>query len=75
VLVEGGPKVLGSLADAQAIDEVWAFIAPTIIGGAASPSPIAGAGIAALASAASIEVEHVDHPGGDLLVRGVVRRA
>jgi diaminohydroxyphosphoribosylaminopyrimidine deaminase/5-amino-6-(5-phosphoribosylamino)uracil reductase len=75
VLVEGGPTVLGSLADGQAIDEVWAFIAPTIIGGAASPSPIAGAGIAALASAASIEVEHVDHPGGDLLVRGVVRRA
>jgi diaminohydroxyphosphoribosylaminopyrimidine deaminase / 5-amino-6-(5-phosphoribosylamino)uracil reductase len=75
VLVEGGPTVLGSLADAQAIDEVWAFIAPTIISGAASPPPIAGAGIASLASAASIEVEHVDHPGGDLLVRGVVRRA
>ena len=75
VLVEGGPTVLGNLADAQAIDEVWAFVAPTIIGGARSPAPIAGAGIALLASAAAIEVEHVDHPGGDLLVRGVVRRA
>jgi diaminohydroxyphosphoribosylaminopyrimidine deaminase/5-amino-6-(5-phosphoribosylamino)uracil reductase len=75
VLVEGGPTVLGSLADAQAIDEVWAFIAPTIIGGARSPSPIAGAGIASLASAAAIEIEHTEHPGGDLLVRGVVRRA
>ena len=74
VLVEGGPTVLGSLADAQAIDEVWAFVAPTIIGGARSPAPIAGAGIASLASAAAIEVEHVDHPGGDLLVRGVARR-
>ena len=75
VLIEGGPTVLGSLADAQAIDEVWAFIAPTIIGGAAAPSPIGGAGIASLATAASIEIEHVEQPGGDLFVRGVVRRA
>jgi len=74
VLVEGGPTVLGSLADAHAIDEVWAFIAPTIIGGAASPSPIAGTGIATLASAAAIEIEHTDHAGGDLFLRGVVRR-
>jgi diaminohydroxyphosphoribosylaminopyrimidine deaminase/5-amino-6-(5-phosphoribosylamino)uracil reductase len=74
VLVEGGPTVLGSLADAQAIDEVWTFIAPTIIGGAAAPSPIAGIGIASLASAASIEVEQTDHPGGDLFIRGAVRR-
>jgi len=75
VLIEGGPTVLGSLADAQAIDEVWAFIAPTIIGGAAAPLPIAGVGIASLASASAIEVEQVDHPGDDLFVRGVVRRA
>jgi len=74
VLVEGGPTVLGSLADAQAIDEVWAFIAPSIIGGAAAPSPVAGMGIASLASAVSIEIEHTEHLGGDLFVRGMVRR-
>jgi diaminohydroxyphosphoribosylaminopyrimidine deaminase/5-amino-6-(5-phosphoribosylamino)uracil reductase len=74
VLVEGGPTVLGSLADAQTIDEVWAFIAPTIIGGEAAPAPVGGAGISLLAAAASIAIEHVSRPGGDLLVRGVVRR-
>jgi diaminohydroxyphosphoribosylaminopyrimidine deaminase/5-amino-6-(5-phosphoribosylamino)uracil reductase len=74
VLVEGGPTVLGSLADASLVDEVWAFIAPTIIGGAESPSPIAGTGIATLASATAIEIEHTDHPGGDLFIRGMVRR-
>jgi len=74
VLIEGGPTVLGSLADANLIDEVWAFIAPTIIGGTAAPSPIAGTGIATLASAAAIEIEHTEHPGGDLFIRGVVRR-
>ena len=72
--MEGGPTVLGSLADAHAIDEVWAFIAPTIIGGTAAPSPIAGTGIATLVSAAAIEIEHTEHPGGDLFIRGVVRR-
>jgi len=75
VLVEGGPTVLGSLADAHAIDEVWAFVAPTIIGGATAPAPIAGTGIGSLASAAAIEIEHTENPGGDLFVRGVVRRA
>ena len=74
VLVEGGPTVLGSLADARAIDEVWAFLAPTIIGGTTSPAPIGGAGVAALASAAALDIEHVDRPGGDLLVRGIIRR-
>ncbi|MFM8708663.1 MAG: RibD family protein, partial [Planctomycetia bacterium] len=74
VLVEGGPTVLGSLTDAQAIDEVWAFLAPTLIGGAASPAPIAGTGSAALATAAALEIEHVDRPGGDLLIRGIIRR-
>ena len=75
VLVEGGPTVLGSLSDAGAIDEVWAFIAPKVIGGATAPSPIAGAGIQALASAAAIEIEHSESIGGDLFIRGVVRRA
>lgn len=74
VLVEGGPTVLGGLADAGKIDEVWAFIAPTLIGGAAAPGPVAGTGITALARAASIEIEETDRPGGDWLVRGIVKR-
>ena len=71
LLVEGGPTVLGSLADLRSIDEVWAFIAPRLIGGAAAPSPVDGSGIVALATAPAIDVEHVSRPGGDLFVRGV----
>jgi diaminohydroxyphosphoribosylaminopyrimidine deaminase/5-amino-6-(5-phosphoribosylamino)uracil reductase len=74
VLVEGGPGILGSLADAALIDEVWAFIAPRLIGGREAPGPVEGAGIARLANAAQIDVEQIDHLGGDLLVRGLVRR-
>ena len=74
LLVEGGPTVLGSLADAGLIDEVWAFIAPLVIGGTAAPSPVGGTGIASLASATALDIEAVDRPGDDLLVRGIVRR-
>lgn len=74
VLVEGGPTVLGELAEAAAIDEVWAFIAPTIIGGATAPGPVAGAGVTSIARAASIEIEHTASVGGDCFLRGVVRR-
>jgi diaminohydroxyphosphoribosylaminopyrimidine deaminase/5-amino-6-(5-phosphoribosylamino)uracil reductase len=75
VLVEGGPTVLGSLADAELVDEIWAFIAPIIIGGAAAAAPVAGRGIAALARAAAIETEHTESIDGDLFVRGIVRRS
>jgi len=74
LLAEGGPTVLGVLADADLIDEVWAFVAPRIIGGDASRAPVGGRGFARLASAATLDVEGVERPGGDLLVRGVVRR-
>lgn len=74
VLVEGGPGILGGLADAALIDEVWAFIAPRLIGGREASGPVEGAGIARLADAAQIDVEQIDHLGGDLLVRGLVRR-
>lgn len=74
VLVEGGSSVLGSLFDRGAADEVWAFIAPKIIGGAAAPAPVGGRGIAGMADAAAIEIEEVSRPGGDLFVRGIVTR-
>ncbi len=75
ILVEGGSGVLGSLLDRGAADEVWAFIAPKIIGGAAAPAPVGGRGIAGMADAAGLEIEEVSRPGGDLFVRGLVLKA
>jgi diaminohydroxyphosphoribosylaminopyrimidine deaminase/5-amino-6-(5-phosphoribosylamino)uracil reductase len=74
LLAEGGPTVLGGLADARLIDEVWAFIAPTIIGGVTAPAAVAGDGVERIVSTTGLDVESVDRPGGDVLVRGVVRR-
>jgi len=68
LLVEGGATVLGGLLDARLIDEVWCFIAATLVGGEA-PAAIGGRGISRLAEAALLEVTSIERPGGDLLVR------
>lgn len=69
VLVEGGAQVLGALLDAGEIDEVHAFIAPKLIGGA-GPAPLAGQGIARMADARVLQDVVVFQLGNDLYVRG-----
>ncbi|MFY7953870.1 MAG: bifunctional diaminohydroxyphosphoribosylaminopyrimidine deaminase/5-amino-6-(5-phosphoribosylamino)uracil reductase RibD [Armatimonadaceae bacterium] len=44
VLVEGGAGVLGSFLDADAIDEVHAYVAPVLFGGDSGLSPVGGCG-------------------------------
>jgi diaminohydroxyphosphoribosylaminopyrimidine deaminase/5-amino-6-(5-phosphoribosylamino)uracil reductase len=63
VLVEGGPTVLATLFAAGLADEVWRFTA----GGAAAPTrePL---------PVPPLDVEDTSRPGGDTLVRGLVRR-
>ena len=74
VMVEGGAEVLGSFFDAGLVDEVWAFIAPVIIGGAGK-TPVAGLGSAILANAFRLKDTETEHFGQDILVRGFVERA
>jgi diaminohydroxyphosphoribosylaminopyrimidine deaminase/5-amino-6-(5-phosphoribosylamino)uracil reductase len=73
VLVEGGSGLLGNLFDAGQIDEVHAFIAPKLIGGGQSPSPIGGAGLANMASAWELDEPVIETIGPDVYVHGVVR--
>jgi diaminohydroxyphosphoribosylaminopyrimidine deaminase/5-amino-6-(5-phosphoribosylamino)uracil reductase len=70
VLVEGGAATLGSFFDARLVDEVWAFIAPIVIGGGASAA--AGAGVSRIADAFSLDDVEVERLGRDLVVRGRV---
>jgi diaminohydroxyphosphoribosylaminopyrimidine deaminase/5-amino-6-(5-phosphoribosylamino)uracil reductase len=42
VLVEGGPKVLGSLFEAGLVDQVECYIAPKILGEGGGMRPVAG---------------------------------
>lgn len=72
VLLEGGASVHGVFRDAGLLDEVWCFIAPTLIGGQQARSTFAGIGSDTLSDATSLSDIHVETHGKDLLVRGCV---
>ncbi len=69
VLVEGGGAVLGSFFDADQVDEVHAFVAPKLFGGASARSPLAGQGRPRIADAGRFEVSEVLRLGDDCLIR------
>ena len=72
VLVEGGSKLLGTLFDMRAVDEVHVFIAPKIAGGAAAPSPAGGVGIERMADALKLADITIEELEGDVYVHGRV---
>jgi len=74
VLVEGGGRVLGSLADLGEIDEVHAFLAPLVFGGVDAPGPLAGLGVGDVASALRLDQPQFASVGVDVYVHGRVVR-
>ena len=72
VLVEGGGRLLGALFDARLVDEVHAFIAPKLVGGAAAPSPWQGHGAAKIADALRLEGTAWRKVGDDWYVTGFI---
>ena len=71
VMVEGGGESLGAFFDGDLVDEVWAFIAPVIIGGPGK-APVSGAGAASLEDAFRLRDVETEVLGGDILMRGRV---
>lgn len=74
LLIEGGSTVLGAFFDAGLVNELWAFIAPLIIGGQTAPGAVGGSGAAALPDAWRLQDAIVEKVGQDLLVHGRVLR-
>lgn len=72
LLVEGGGQTLGSFFEANLVNEVWAFIAPLIIGGQTAPGPVGGFGPATLAEAFHLRQTMIETIDGDFLIRGIV---
>ena len=73
VLVEGGSRLLGTLFEMRAIDEVHVFLAPKLAGGAAAPSPVGGAGIDRMADALQLADISIEELEGDVHIHGRVR--
>ncbi len=74
VLVEGGGKLLGSLFDAGEVDEVHAFVAPQIVGGAAAGTPVAGRGVELMSHALRLKDATIEQVGSDAYIHGRVQR-
>ena len=72
VLVEGGGGVLGSLLDLDDVDEVHAYLAPKLIGGASSSSPVAGIGIEKMSEALQLKDIEITQLGEDIRICGYV---
>jgi diaminohydroxyphosphoribosylaminopyrimidine deaminase/5-amino-6-(5-phosphoribosylamino)uracil reductase len=70
ILVEGGSRLVGTLFDMRAVDEVHVFIAPKLAGGADAPNPIAGHGIECMATALRLADIHIEELEGDVYIHG-----
>ena len=67
VLLEGGPHLAASFLDAGLVDEVLAYVAPTLLG--AGPSALAGGQVSTLADAHRAELVEVSRLGPDVRLR------
>ncbi|MEX6632385.1 bifunctional diaminohydroxyphosphoribosylaminopyrimidine deaminase/5-amino-6-(5-phosphoribosylamino)uracil reductase RibD [Hyphococcus lacteus] len=74
MLVEGGSTVMGSFFDQSLVDEVWAYLALSLILGGKSKVAIGGEGPVKLDVAIRLDGVTTEHVGEELLVRGRIRR-
>lgn len=73
ILLEGGSGLNWSALSCGIVNEVQAYIAPKIFGGAAAKSPVAGIGAALPDDAVRLEDAAVEQVGEDFLVRARVK--
>jgi diaminohydroxyphosphoribosylaminopyrimidine deaminase/5-amino-6-(5-phosphoribosylamino)uracil reductase len=66
VLLEGGPTLAGAFVEAHCVDEVIAYLAPTLLG--AGPSALGHAGIETIGEAVTLDVDTVTRLGEDLKI-------
>ncbi len=72
LLVEGGSELLGECLASGVANEVAAFVAPRLAGGATAPGALAGPGILKLAETPRLESPKVRRLGEDVLITGVI---
>lgn len=72
VLIEGGGSINASALKAGIVDKVYAYIAPKIIGGKGSLTPVTGQGIEYMKDAINLTDINVDKIGKDYVVVGYI---
>jgi diaminohydroxyphosphoribosylaminopyrimidine deaminase/5-amino-6-(5-phosphoribosylamino)uracil reductase len=74
VIAEGGGIILGSLFDEGLVDKVAVFVAPKIVGGDNSLSPVLGQGVLTMEQALKLHSINSTIIDGDVLITGYVKR-
>ncbi|MEB3294884.1 MAG: bifunctional diaminohydroxyphosphoribosylaminopyrimidine deaminase/5-amino-6-(5-phosphoribosylamino)uracil reductase RibD [Synechococcales bacterium] len=70
VLWECGGRLAARAIEAGAIQKVWAFIAPKIIGGLGAPSPVGELGLQRMTQALKVQEGTLETIGDDWLIQG-----
>ena len=73
VLVEGGSQVHGAFVDAKEVSRVYAFLAPKLLGGSQSITPVGGAGHDFIKQGLQLTEMECIRLGEDLMVSGIVK--
>lgn len=73
ILIEGGGSVGASAFEAGIIDKVYFFIAPKLIGGKTTPTPIDGVGIKRIKDIVNLKEIEFTQLGDNILVSGYIR--
>lgn len=68
ILLEGGGELNYTFVKAEAIDEVYAFIAPKIVGGRTAKTPVEGEGVERMEEALELSSFAVEAIGRDILL-------
>ena len=68
LFVEGGGTVNDSFLQAHLINEVYAFIAPKLVGGAEAKTPIEGLGVDKLSESLKLKTVEVETLGEDMVI-------
>ncbi len=74
ILVEGGEQLLGSLFDQELMDELHVFVAPKLVSGENSPTPLRGIGLPQIpehAQLADLEIQTLEN---DVYIHARIQR-
>ncbi|WP_026504143.1 bifunctional diaminohydroxyphosphoribosylaminopyrimidine deaminase/5-amino-6-(5-phosphoribosylamino)uracil reductase RibD [Butyrivibrio sp. NC3005] len=74
ILIEGGGTLAYSLIEQDLINKVFAFIGPTIIGGAKAKTPVEGKGICLISDACSFQLENITKIDKDLCIEAIRKK-
>lgn len=74
IFLEGGGQLNETFLRNGLVDEVYAFVAPKLVGGKKAKTPVEGQGFARMSEAVELKNVEVEMVGKDVLIHGLIER-